>query len=73
MSLKDSSKSVTSEPVAAPPELWLCNSAGASFPTAGCHEAACLTGQAKGVGHGEQPAHPHTPWRNDQAADIVYR
>ncbi len=59
------------EPGTTPSELWLCSSAGVSFPAAGRSEAAYLTerpatGTECGQGHGLH----RTPWRCDLVVDI---
>lgn len=63
----------TGEPITAPPELWLCSSAGASFPNAGLKHVAC---SAEGklalrIVNGEEHALLRTPWQNGQVAGIA--
>lgn len=72
--IKVASSTTTPEPVIAPPELWLCNAAGASFPTA--DEAAYQTAEVGRVKKAEgEGAHAslHTPWRSDLAVGTADR
>lgn len=60
---------MTGEPVAAPPELWLRSSTGASFPNADLYLAEQLAAWKEKVEEGHGPF--CTPWRNGQAADTA--
>lgn len=62
----------TLEPIDTPPELWLGNTEGASFPKPYLKESACdyAEGPAKEAGNEEHVPH-HTPEQNVQVADNV--
>lgn len=66
----ESFKEVT-EPMTAPPELWLRNLVGASFPPADQSKAVCAAVVQAGCGAQHAPHRTHG--QNDQAADTCDR
>ena len=61
------------EPVAAPLELWLCSSAGASFPNTKLDPAERLAARKQTLKVEEGRAPLCTPWQSGQAADTADR